>query len=334
MELGANFPTYCTGERQVLTETLEWWAKEVENAGFVGLWSLDHLVTPHTYTTSVLDPVVSLTYAAAVTEDLDVGTSILLLPLRRTGAIASAILSLQYLAGGDVTIGAGAGYVPEEFEVTGVPIKERGPRLKEGVEVLQRLFGGEASFSGRFHDFEDIQIDPVLDDPPRVLAGGSSSLGRLDKDADDSDADPEPTFPEPILARILNADGWIAPPTNPEKTAHEWEQIREYAQSHGVDPDSIDLTIFNYVHVVNDDDPDVVRSRQRAAFEELFSESRGFEDAERNCLTGTVDEIVDDLRTYEEIGFDEAIVGAVVNDPDEIRTQMRLFREKFLPHFE
>jgi alkanesulfonate monooxygenase SsuD/methylene tetrahydromethanopterin reductase-like flavin-dependent oxidoreductase (luciferase family) len=96
----------------------------------------DHLVEPPTYRTSVLDPLVAFAHAAAVTGEMDFGTSILLLPLRRTANVASRAATLQHLVDGDLTLGVGAGYVEKEFEAAGVPMTERGPRLSEGIEIV------------------------------------------------------------------------------------------------------------------------------------------------------------------------------------------------------
>jgi alkanesulfonate monooxygenase SsuD/methylene tetrahydromethanopterin reductase-like flavin-dependent oxidoreductase (luciferase family) len=323
MRLGTTIPTYCTGDQLVPSPAIDRWVRRAEGIGFDGLWVLDHIVKPDLYNTSVLDALSALNYAAGITDDIDLGTSIYILPLRRTAAVASQALTLQHLANGDVTLGLGIGYVPEEFEVTGVDMRERGPRLTEGIEVLQAFFDGETSFDGEFHEFTDVRIDPVLDDPPDILAGGGST----------QDDDGERTVPRPILDRILDVGGWIAPPSHPEKAAAEWDLISEHARRNDVDPESLDRVMLSYAHV-----PDAAasdpRSEQRRVFEELFSPKRGFDHAEQHCLVGSVDEITDRLEAYEEIGFDEIILGAAASDPDTLDTQLDRFEEQLLPRFE
>lgn len=324
MRLGTTIPTYCTETHRVPQSTIDRWIRQAESVGFDGLWVLDHLVKPDLYNTSVLDPLSTLTYAASVTNEIDLGTSILILPLRRTANVASQALTLQYLAGGNLTLGVGAGYVPEEFEVTGVPMSERGPRLTEGIAVLQALFEGEASFDGRFHTFDQVKIDPVLENPPVLLAGGDSTT-------DDSD---ERLIPRPILDRILQAGGWIAPPSNPDKATAEWELISEYARSNDVDPESLDRVMLNYVHVPRSSSESETRSEQRAVFEDLFSAKRGFEHAKEHCLVGTTEEISERLEAYEAIGFDEVILGAAATDSDSLDGQLERLSDQILPLFE
>jgi len=311
MELGTTTPTGCTDEYAVPPASIREWARGADEAGLAGLWLIDHLVKPDTYVTSVLNPMVALSHAAAVTEEIPLGTSILLLPARGAPTTAEAALSLQYLADRELTLGLGAGYVPEEFELTGVPRRERGPRLSEGIEVLQELFAGEASYDGRFHSFEDITVDPVPEEPPRILAGGASIW---------TDGD----LPAPMLDRIVHSDGWIAPPMDPDHAAEDWATIADYARQEGVDPDSLDRVALSYTHVVDTDDRATAHEQQSAAFSEFFSPDRGFEHARESCLVGTLDDIHDRLARYEEAGFDQVIAGPAAHEPADLERQMAL----------
>jgi len=314
MDIGTTLPTGCTAPYNVPADALREWARRADEEGFAGLWALDHLVKPDTYVTSVLNAPVALSHAAGVTEDIPLGTSILLLPLRGAANVADAALSIQYLADRELTLGLGAGYVPQEFEVTGVPHEERGPRFSEGIEVLQELFSGDGSYDGRFHEFEDITMDPVPDDPPRLLAGGSSLY-----------ADGE--MPEPVLDRIVHADGWIAPPLEPERTADDWDAITAHAEREGVDPDGLDRVMLCYSHIVETDDREAAYEQQRAAFEEFFSPKRGFEHARKRALVGSLEDIHRRLGAYEDLGLDQIIAGPAVHDPADLDEQMDLITE-------
>jgi alkanesulfonate monooxygenase SsuD/methylene tetrahydromethanopterin reductase-like flavin-dependent oxidoreductase (luciferase family) len=320
MELGTMLPTYCTEGHRVPSDAIGEWARRAEDAELSGLWAIDHFVKPDTYRTAVLDPMVAVTHAASVTEDIGIGTSITILPRRRTANVASRALSLQHLSDGRFTLGVGAGYIPKEFEAVGVPLSERGPRLTEGLNVLQELFAGEASFEGRFHDFKDVQIDPVLEDPPRLIVGGDSNV----------DDDGDRYVPEPVLERILSADGWILPPSPPEKVEAEWEIVSDYLDSHGRDPSDVDRLLLNYTHLVADGDSDDVESAQRAVFEDLYSPQRGFDHARKNCLTGSIDEVIGQLDSYRELGLDEVIVGPATQNPKELDRQMDLLSNQVL----
>lgn len=324
VKLGTALPSYCDGRAAVPAETLTDWATTAEDAGVAGLWVMDHLVQPDPYRTTVLDPLVTLGHAAAATDRISLGTSVMLLPLRRTAAVASQAASLQQLSGGRLTLGFGAGYVPEEFEVTGVPIEERGPRLNEGMAVLRRLFDGAASFDGRFHEFEDVRVDPVPETPPRMLAGGSG------RDAGDGDRE----FRSPIVDRILAADGWVAPPVSPATARGDWELLAEEARERDRDPGDLDRVLLNYVHLVDSDDPETAEAEQREAFESFFAGDDAWERAREHSLVGTTEEVVAALREYEAMGFDQVVLGPAAREPDALATQLDRIVTDLLPEFD
>lgn len=321
MNLGTLIPSHATGELLVSPDAVRSWAQRAEEEGFAGLWGLSHPVKPPIYNTAFLDPLIGLSHAAAVTDNIPLGTSVLLLPLRRTADVASCALTLQHLAGRRVTLGVGAGNNAKEFEVSNVSMRERGPRLTEGMDVLRELFEGEASFSGRFHDFEDVRIDPQLDESPRLFSGGSSNV-----------KDGERYIPTPILDRVMKADGWIAPPSPLEKVEYDWNAIRNHAEENGRDPNEIERVELQYIHVVDDDDPDVVEAEQRKTFDRYYG-ARGYDHAAKSCLVGTIEDIQDRLHGYEDLGFDQVILGPAASDADELDRQMDLITEHLLPDF-
>lgn len=317
MDIGTTLPTGCTNDYKVPPDALRRWARDAEDAGFAGLWVLDHIVKPDTYVTSVLNPLVALSHAAGITDTIPLGTSILLLPLRGAANTVDAALSLRYLADRKITLGLGAGYVPEEFEVTGIPIEQRGPRLSEGIDVLQTLFSGEGTYHGQFYDFEDITIDPMVEDSPRLLAGGSSIF------TDES-------MPEPMLNRIVTARGWIAPPLPPEQAVNDGAAIDSYAEKVGVDTEDIDRVALTYCYVVDTDDRQEAYHHQSKAFAEFFSAQRGFKHARECCLTGSVSDIHRQLHAYEDAGFDQIIIGTPAHTHEDLAEQMDLLTDTIL----
>jgi alkanesulfonate monooxygenase SsuD/methylene tetrahydromethanopterin reductase-like flavin-dependent oxidoreductase (luciferase family) len=319
MDIGTQLPAYSTGERRLAPDTIRDWARGAEAAGFTDLWAIDHLVKPHTYSTAVLDPIVSLSHAAAVTEEIRLGTGVLILPLRRTAPAAKRILTLQHLADRPVTLGVGAGYNHLEFEVAGVPRSERGPRLSEGVEVLKELLEpGAASFGGRFHSFEDIDVDPEPSAPIEILSGGGSKS-----------EDGERHIIDPILRRILAVDGWVAQPTQPPKLREEIGIIDDYARDQGVDTDEIQKAVVTYSHLVKGND---VNAEQQRAFTDLFG-SDGYGRAKEHLLVGSIDEIIDQLQAYSDIGVDKVIVGPPSTRAEDYECQLELFTKEILPSF-
>lgn len=174
-------------------------ARACEDAGFGGVIVSDHLLypadlrTPYPYTrdgrprwqadTPWPEPLIAATAMAAATERLHCFVSVLVLPLRHPVQAAKQIATASLFCGGRLTIGIGAGWMRDEFEVLGIPFAGRGRRVEESIEVLRKLWSGEmVEHQGPCFDFPAIQMRPA---PPRPvpLFGGGTSEAALDRAA-------------------------------------------------------------------------------------------------------------------------------------------------------
>jgi probable F420-dependent oxidoreductase len=182
-------------------------ARTAEDAGFHSVAVSDHVVypgelrTPYPYTadgrprwdeaTPWPDPLVAVGALASATERLHLVTSIYILPLRHPVAAAKQVATAAIFAGGRLTLGIGAGWMREEFELLGQPFERRGRRLEEAVLVMRKLWaGGMVEHHGEFYDFAPIRMSPVPEAPIPIWGGGTS---------------------EPALRRAAwLLDGWIS----------------------------------------------------------------------------------------------------------------------------
>ena len=118
-------------------------AEEAERIGFDSIWASERVVIPldkpHPYQPMV-DPWMLLAFVAAVTERVTLGTSVSQIALRPPVLMARELATLDRLSGGRVIVGAGAGWVEEEFTSTAVPFDTRGGRLNEVIRVLRHLW--------------------------------------------------------------------------------------------------------------------------------------------------------------------------------------------------
>lgn len=160
-------------------------ARLAEEAGFDSLWAGEHVVLPDPRTPDspmdpddpILDPVVALTYVAAVTERILLGTSVIILPQREPLVLAKELASLDVLCGGRLIAGIGAGYLEPELTAIGVPLSERGGRTDEYLAAMRAIWAGpRASFHGRFAAFSGVTAYPlpVQRPGPRTVIGGHS----------------------------------------------------------------------------------------------------------------------------------------------------------------
>src|SRR5438128_4566368 len=118
---------------------------------------------------------------APITKRIKLGVGVYLLALRSPAVAAKQAATLDVLSGGRLVFGVGVGGEnPKEFELCGIPHKERGARVNEGIDVVRTLWRDTpASFNGRFTRFEAVSIDPKpVPQLPAIWLGGRSDAPR------------------------------------------------------------------------------------------------------------------------------------------------------------
>jgi probable F420-dependent oxidoreductase len=166
-------------------------AEEAERAGFDSVWLSERVAIPldkpHPYEPSV-DPWIGLSFAAAVTERVTLGTSVSQIALRPPVLMARELATLDRLSEGRLIVGAGAGWVEEEFTSTGVPFETRGGRLNEFIRLLRHLWTKpEDPWQGKFFQIPPVGlIKPATPGGPPIYlgAGGPPGLRRAAKYGD------------------------------------------------------------------------------------------------------------------------------------------------------
>lgn len=292
MNLGIGLPSVGpVAERVFLLEA----ARAAERFGFHSIWCTDHVVLPPerkadnpyprstvdwAYTAGIrwLDPVATMGVVAGATERILIGTSVLVLPYRNPVVLANEIATLDRLSEGRILLGVGAGWIDEEFDAIGVPMKERGARTDEGIELMRRLWSTAepVSFEGRFHRFTDMAIatEPHRPGGPPIYVGGNSPAA---------------------LSRVGRlADGWLGFEIYSEELPEIRSAINAAAADAGRDPDAIELTV-------------------RRGLVPPFDITNFL--PTRKCLTGKPREVADEILRYRDEGvslveFDLAMLPA------------------------
>ena len=189
-------------------------AIQAEELGFADAWTSEHIIIPKgaPYPPSAIfyDPVLTLTWAAAFTKRIGLGTSVLVLPMRHPLPLAKELATLQNLSEGRLILGAGVGWMEAEFAALGVPFRERGRRMDEGIAMMRAVWG-EDPVTFRAHHIpaviEEMRMLPQPVTPIPIWIGGSS---------------------EAALARAIRlADGWHGSRLSPEQAMPIVRRLRE-----------------------------------------------------------------------------------------------------------
>ncbi len=124
-----------------------------------------------------IDPLIGLSFVAAATSTIGIGTGVLLLPEHNPVLVAKQAATLDTLSGGRLTLGIGVGWSREEFDALGIPFERRGARTNEYVEAIRTLWRDDvASFDGEFVHFDSVRVNPkpVHDRRIPIVVGGNS----------------------------------------------------------------------------------------------------------------------------------------------------------------
>lgn len=211
-----------------------------EESGFESIWTVEHTVVPAGYQSTypyspdgrmpgtedapIPDPLIWLTWVAAHTSTIRLGTGILILPQRNPVVLAKEVATLDVMSGGRVELGIGVGWLEEEFDAIGVPFEGRGQRADDHVEALRALWTQEAaSHTGPFVSFDRAisRPQPVQGSVPIVVGGHSEAAARR-------------------AGRL--GDGFFPGKGDHRRLAELITIMRESAAEHGRDPDAIEVT--------------------------------------------------------------------------------------------
>jgi probable F420-dependent oxidoreductase len=218
-------------------------AIQAEELGFADVWVSEHIIVPsdRMYPPSAIfwDPVLSLTWAAACTSRVGLGTSVLVLPMRHPLPLAKELATLQNLSQGRLILGAGVGWLEDEFAALGVPFRERGRRMDEGIAMMRAVWNDDpVSFEAKYIPavIDSMRILPRPEKPIPIWIGGTS---------------------EAALRRAAKLDGWHGSRCTPEQAAPFVKRLRgeraeeDFAISlrygwDGRDPDALRVRLDGY----------------------------------------------------------------------------------------
>ncbi len=209
MQIGVHLPH--AGE-QATPERIRRAAQRAEDMGLSDVWVSEHIIVPRaTFPRSPLfyDPVLSLTWAAAVTKRVRLGTSVLVLPMRHPLPLAKELATLQNFSEGRLILGAGVGWLEAEFKALGAPFHERGRRTDEGIAMMRAVWTQDpVTFRSKYIPAEitEMTMQPLPVRPIPIWFGARS---------------------EPAYQRTVRiGDGWHGSQLTPAEAAPIVQRLR------------------------------------------------------------------------------------------------------------
>ena len=249
MKYGLRLPSFALGPNTASLDEMGRYLRQAEDLGFEFAVSIDHLLlTPPAYTCTWLEPVSLLSALAGVTRTMKLGTMVLVLALRNPAYFAKEWATLDVLSGGRSLLGIGAGWHEKEFELMGVPHKERGPRMNEMIEAVTALWAGDdVTYEGKYYRFSHLTIDPKpvqKPHPPIWIGGGTQPSEKVYAQTVKNI--------DPVLRRVARyADTWVPHASStPDMVKGDWDKVQRFAHEYGRDPGSIGRVYNNFVWVL------------------------------------------------------------------------------------
>jgi len=268
--------------------------------GLHSFWVIDRIVYDN------LEPLTLLAAAAAVTERIRIGTSVLLAGLRHPTLLAKTVGTLDFLSAGRVTLGIGFGSRENDFAAVGIPLEHRGSRAEEAIKLIKRLWTEEGvTHQGTFFKVENLTIGPrpIQSPHPPIWMGGGA---------------------EAVLKRAGRlADGYICGSSAIPQFPSIWQKISGYAVAAGRDPKKIAKAALTFMAI--DDNKQKAVDACAAYLNRYYGKVRV--DVEKTFPVGSPQACAERIASFFSNGLDTLIVGMTTPD----LKQLDLLGGKIMP---
>lgn len=290
-------------------------AKEIERTGFDSIWVTDHIVLPkareaayphndsghfpYEAADDIHDPLALLGALTQATSRAMLGTAVLVIPYRHPLTTAKVLSTVDQLSEGRLILGAGVGWLQDEFEALGLSgeiYTRRGGVTEEYLDVMRKAWAAEGTFSheGHFVRFGEVGAKPRPSAPgrPPVWIGGKGDIA--------------------LKRAVRIGDGYFAISSDAALLAEEVQRLRAFAEAAGRDPASLTVALIGAISVSDKPLP-----KDRPAFR------------------GSAEQILDDLQALARAGLDHLAAG--IGRPEGLSYEaaveaLEILAEKVLPH--
>ncbi len=316
MDVGLTIPTRGP---LATPQTIAAMARRAEELGLAHLSLSDHLVVPRSidsrypYSASgtwpgaasgdCFEQFTELAWLAAITEKVRLITAVAVIPYRGAMHTAKIAATIDVLSGGRMVLGAGAGWMKEEFEAINTPpFEERGRVTDEWLQAFKILWTEDnPRFEGRHVKFENVsfQPKPVQKPHPPIWVGGES--------------------PPAVRRTVRYGDAWFPIGNNPHHpldTVARFKagiaKLHQVAEQNGRDPNSIGLAFY------------------AGWFDEAKPAAR-LDDGQRHIMTGSAAEIASDIAALGELGVTDLVLNFQRDTLEKSLASMQHFVDEIRP---
>jgi probable F420-dependent oxidoreductase len=285
-------------------------ARYAEDIGFDSIWLADHIAFPVTFKSEypysatgdfptrladpLMEPIATMGVLVGATKRIRIGTAVLVMPLRNPLLLARMLVTLDNFSGGRIILGAGVGWLKEEFEALGTyDFAKRGRATDEYIEIFKAISaGGEVGYKGETYAFDPVFAAPrsVQRPHPPVLIGGTA---------------------DPALRRVARlGDGWLAVSVSPDKLGERLATLRRMTKEKGRRYEDLSLVYKIFLNI---------------------GEANRGRSGERETGTGSAEDIIDDLKRIYDLGFERVVVRYRGTSSEELRRQIDRFVTDIVP---
>jgi probable F420-dependent oxidoreductase len=294
LKVGITLPQ--AGE-QSTKENIVRTAKTAEDEGIDSLWVFERLLwpinpqTPYVATPdgslpveyqNILDPLETLTYVAAHTNKIALGTSVMDMLFHNPVVLARRFATLDVLSEGRSIAGFGIGWSKDEYQVSNIPFQNRGKRADELIQILKKIWTDDVvEFKGKYYSIPASKIGPkpIQKPHPPIYLGG---------------------FSPNTFSRIVNYDtnGWLAVVGGPlEYIDNTIKVIKDIAKKANKDPNNLRVILLAHLDIALDSKSQSTSSKTN--------------ENQRFPFTGTIDQIANDIKRVKQMDIDHIVFGYV-----------------------
>ena len=306
MKFGFALPNLLDGD------DIRRFAESAESLGFESIWIGDHIILPTEGTTQYpytadgsfsrpseapfLETMTVLSYLAACTERIRIGSTVVILPYRNPIVQAKMFASLDVLSKGRAVCGVGVGWLEKEFDTLGVPYAERGPMSDEFLAIFKSLWTeADPEFHGKFYSYDAIQFYPKPIQKPHIPIWIGGHTRRA------------------LRRTVAYGDAWHPTRQTPEYVAEMLPYLRRYAEEMGRDVNEITISLKRTLH-----------------FTDIGIEEKGGIRS-GGAMIATTEEVIADVHRCAEFGISQLTYDFRTSDVDESIRVMEHFAEKVVP---